>query len=78
MVLTEEELARVAAIEALIEERAERGGPWPVVLGPVAADRHVYETVLRRARAAGWEAEFMADDSLVITLPGQRRGSNGA
>jgi hypothetical protein len=40
MVLTEEELARVAAIEALIEERAERGGPWPAVLGPVsAADR---------------------------------------
>jgi hypothetical protein len=78
MSLTDEEQARVAEIEAQIEARAEHGGPWPVVLGPVAPERRVYEAVLRSARAAGWDAEFTGDDTLVIALSGHRRGSNGA
>jgi hypothetical protein len=77
MVLTDGEQARVAAIEVLIEERAERGGPWPAVLGPVSGDLNVFTTVLRHARAAGWDAEFTAHDRLVITVRGHLSGSNG-
>jgi hypothetical protein len=77
MVLTDEEQARVAAIETEIEERAERGGPWPAVLGPVSGDPNVFAAVLRDARAAGWDAEFTARDWLVITVRGHLSGSNG-
>ncbi len=77
MALTDEEMLRVAQLEALIAERAERGGPWPAVLGPVGRDRRVFEVVARNARAAGWDADFTDEDTLVITVRGHLSGPNG-
>jgi hypothetical protein len=78
MALTDEEIARVAQIEELIAERAERGGPWPAVLGPVSGDPDVFAAVLRDARAAGWDAAFADNDQLVITVHAHLGGPNGA
>jgi hypothetical protein len=76
--LSNEERARVAQIAALIEERAERGGPWPARLGPVGRERRVFAAVRRKALAAGWDAELSSDDMLVVTVHGQLSGHNGA
>jgi hypothetical protein len=76
-VLTHEEQARVAQMAAHIEERAVRGGPWPARLGPVGPERRVFEALRRKAIAAGWDAEFEEDDTLVITVLGHLSGPNG-
>jgi hypothetical protein len=76
--LTDEEKMRVAQIDALIAERAEHDGPWPLVLGPVGRERSVFEAVVRVTRAAGWDAELTAEGMLVITLGGSLSGPAGA
>jgi hypothetical protein len=37
----------------------------------------VFEVVARNARAAGWDADFTDEDTLVITVRGHLSGPNG-
>jgi hypothetical protein len=39
--------------------------------------RWAHDAVVRRARAAGWEAEITDDDTLLIRVRGHLSGSNG-
>ena len=77
MLLTTDERFRLARLEAQIADRAERGGPWPVRFGPVAQDRRVYDALMQKAHAVGWDAELREDDTLVIVVRGPLGGPNG-
>lgn len=63
--LTDDDKRDIAAITANIEQGAEIGH-FPLLFGPINERRRVFETVLRDALTAGWDAGFTPQGMLVI------------
>jgi hypothetical protein len=64
--LTDEEKASVKAKTEMLEKRAENGGPWPALMGPIHAERRVFDAILKDLLDSGWNAEFSHEGMLVI------------